>query len=195
MYTNYVKRFCDIIFAAIILFLSVPILIVTAIAIKLSSPGPIIFKQQRMGQDSIPFNLYKFRSMRIDTPEVASNSLDGGDYYTGIGRIIRKLSIDELPQLVNVLKGDMSIIGPRPVILSETNLLRLRQVNGADQVRPGITGLAQVNGRDQVTDEPKAAWDAQYARTVSWRLDVQIFIHTLISVLKSDGVVEDKIKE
>lgn len=195
MYIKFGKRTLDLIFAIILLIITSPILLITAFAIKLESKGPVIFQQARMGRNSEPFKLYKFRSMRIETPQVASNDLNGLDYYTKVGHVIRKLSIDELPQLINVIKGEMSIIGPRPVILKETRLIRLRQENGADQVRPGITGLAQINGRDQVTDEPKAAWDAQYARVLSMRVDWQIFVQTIISVLKSDGVVEERIKE
>lgn len=195
MYKDFGKRSLDLIFAIILLGLTSPIMLITALAIRLNSRGPVVFCQARMGYDTQPFNLYKFRSMRIDTPQVASNDLNGQDYYTGVGKILRKLSIDELPQLINVIKGDMSIIGPRPVILKEEHLIALRKANGADQVRPGITGLAQVNGRDQVTDEPKAAWDAQYAQKLSAKLDAKIFVQTVISVLKSDGVVEEKIKE
>lgn len=195
MYKDFGKRSLDLVFAIILLGLTSPIMLITALAIKLNSKGPIVFCQARMGYNTQPFNLYKFRSMRIDTPQVASNDLNGQDYYTSVGKILRKLSIDELPQLINVIKGDMSIIGPRPVILKEEHLIELRKANGADQVRPGITGLAQVNGRDQVTDEPKAAWDAQYAQKLSAKLDAKIFVQTVISVLKSDGVVEEKIKE
>lgn len=119
MYNSFGKRLIDIVLSAIILVVTSPIMLVAAIAIKLSSKGPIVFKQTRMGKDHQPFKLYKFRSMRIDTPEIASNDLNGDDYHTAVGKFIRKFSIDELPQLFNVIKGDMSIIGPRPIILKE----------------------------------------------------------------------------
>lgn len=195
MYNSFGKRLIDFLLATLILILTSPILLVTAIAIKISSKGPVVFRQQRMGKDHKPFKLYKFRSMRIDTPEIASNDLNGDDYHTAVGKFIRKFSIDELPQLINVIKGDMSIIGPRPVILKETHLIGLRHANGAERVRPGITGLAQVNGRDNLADEPKAKYDAEYAQDVSLKNDGKIFLQTLLYVIKRDGVVEEKIAE
>lgn len=195
MYNSFGKRVIDFLLATSILILTSPILLVTAIAIKLSSKGPVVFKQQRMGRNHQPFKLYKFRSMRIDTPEIASNDLNGEDYHTVVGKFIRKYSIDELPQLINVIKGDMSIIGPRPVILKETYLINLRHKNGAERVRPGITGLAQVNGRDNLADGPKAKYDACYAQKVTLKNDAKIFIQTIMYVVKRDGVVEEKIAE
>lgn len=195
MYNSFGKRLIDIILSALMLLFTSPIMMVTIIAIKLSSKGPIVFKQIRMGKNHQPFQLYKFRSMRIDTPEIASNDLNGEDYHTTVGKFIRKFSIDELPQLFNVLKGDMSIIGPRPVILKETELIELRHRNGAERVRPGITGLAQVNGRDVLADEPKARYDAQYAKTVSLKNDSKIFMQTILYVIKRDGVVEEQIDD
>lgn len=195
MYSGFGKRIIDIILAAIILVITSPMILIVAIAIKLSSKGPVIFRQYRMGQNHRPFKLYKFRSMRIDTPEIASNDLNGEDYHTAVGKFIRKFSIDELPQLFNVLKGDMSIIGPRPVILKETELIELRHRNGAERVRPGITGLAQVNGRDVLSDKPKARYDAQYAKTVSLKNDSKIFMQTILYVIKRDGVVEEQIDD
>ncbi|CAH0419140.1 sugar transferase [Periweissella ghanensis] len=195
MYNSFGKRLIDIVLSAIILVVTSPIMLVAAIAIKLSSKGPIVFKQTRMGKDHQPFKLYKFRSMRIDTPEIASNDLNGDDYHTAVGKFIRKFSIDELPQLFNVIKGDMSIIGPRPIILKEKNLLDLRHQNGAESVRPGITGLAQVNGRDNLADEPKARYDAEYAKNVSLKNDGKIFMKTILYVIKRDGVVEEQIDD
>lgn len=194
MYNKIGKRIADILFAVILLIITSPIFIITAIAIKVNSRGPIIFRQQRAGINSQPFKLYKFRSMRVETPEVASNDLNGMDYNTAVGKFIRKLSIDELPQLFNVLKGDMSVIGPRPVILKETHLIELRHQKGADKVHPGITGLAQINGRDDMDDDTKANWDEKYVQNLRMRLDISIFIKTIISVIKRDGIVEEKIK-
>ncbi|CAH0416483.1 sugar transferase [Periweissella fabaria] len=195
MYIKIGKRMADTLFAVILLILTSPILLITALAIKLNSPGPIIFRQQRAGLNSQPFELYKFRSMKIETPEVASNDLNGMDYNTSVGKFIRKLSIDELPQLFNVLKGDMSVIGPRPVILKETHLIGLRQQKHADGVKPGITGLAQINGRDDMDDDTKADWDENYVKNLTMNLDIKIFIKTIISVIKRDGIVEEKIKD
>lgn len=195
MYNSFGKRIIDFLLAMCMLIITSPILLVTAIAIKISSRGPVVFKQTRMGQNHQPFELYKFRSMRVDTPQVASNDLNGEDYHTAVGKFIRKYSIDELPQLINVIKGNMSIIGPRPVILKETHLIDLRHNNGAERVRPGITGLAQVNGRDNLADEPKAKYDAIYAQKVTFKNDVKIFIQTIMYVVKRDGVVEEKIAE
>lgn len=195
MYNSFGKRLIDITLSAIMLVVTSPVMLIAAIAIKLSSKGPIVFKQIRMGKDHQPFKLYKFRSMRIDTPEIASNDLNGDDYHTAVGKFIRKFSIDELPQLFNVIKGDMSIIGPRPVILKETNLIELRHQNGAEKVRPGITGLAQVNGRDNLADEPKAMYDGQYAKEVSLKNDGKIFMQTILYVIKRDGVVEEQIDD
>lgn len=195
MYNNFGKRVIDFLLAMIILIITSPILLITAVSIKISSKGPIIFKQKRMGRNHKVFKLYKFRSMKIDTPEIASNNLNGDAYHTKVGKFIRKYSIDELPQFVNVLKGDMSIIGPRPVILKETNLIELRHQNGAELVRPGITGLAQVNGRDNLEDTPKANYDAQYAKKVTFIGDLKIFLLTILYVVKKDGVVEEKINK
>ncbi|CAH0419128.1 sugar transferase [Periweissella ghanensis] len=194
MYNKIGKRIADILFAVILLIITSPIFVITAIAIKVNSRGPIIFRQQRAGINAQPFELYKFRSMRVETPEVASNDLNGMDYNTTVGKFIRKLSIDELPQLFNVLKGDMSVIGPRPVILKEAHLIELRHQKGADTVRPGITGLAQINGRDDMDDITKSNWDETYVNNLRMGLDVGIFIKTIISVIKRDGIVEEKIK-
>lgn len=195
MYNSFGKRLIDFFLASFILILTSPIMLVAAIAIKVSSKGPVVFKQLRMGRNHQTFKLYKFRSMRIDTPEIASNDLNGEEYHTAVGKFIRKYSIDELPQLFNVIKGEMSIIGPRPVILKETNLIELRHKNGAESVRPGITGLAQVNGRDNLADEPKARYDAQYAKNVSLKNDGKVFMRTIMYVIKRDGVVEEKIND
>lgn len=195
MYKSFGKRGIDIFISAIILVITLPIMLVVGVVIKVNSKGPAIFKQTRMGKNHQPFKLYKFRSMRIDTPESASNDLNGDDYHTSVGKFIRKFSIDELPQLFNVIKGDMSIIGPRPVILKEKNLIELRHQNGAESVRPGITGLAQVNGRDNLADEPKAKYDAEYASQVSFKNDSKIFIQTIMYVIKRDGVVEEQIND
>ncbi|QBO37073.1 sugar transferase [Periweissella cryptocerci] len=195
MYKNYIKRYLDIIMALIILICASPIMLITALAIKFESKGPAIFKQERVGIHSVQFTLKKFRSMRIDTPEVASNDLDAHDYHTKIGTFIRKVSIDELPQLFNVLTGEMSMIGPRPLIRSEREVLLMRHAGGADRVRPGLTGLAQVNGRDTLDDEAKANFDSIYASDVTFMKDAKIVVRTMFYVLGSKGIVEDKISK
>lgn len=164
-------------------------LFIVAILVKLTSKGPIFFKQERLGLNSKPFTLYKFRSMTNGAPVKANSEFDDiTSYITPFGMIIRKASIDELPQLWNIIKGDMSFIGPRPLAMTDEKVLQLRRQNGADQVRPGISGLAQVNGRNNITDENKAAYDAKYASRLSMQLDILLIIETLVSVIKRDGI-------
>ncbi|WP_234701656.1 sugar transferase [Leuconostoc lactis] len=158
-------------------------------SVKLTSKGPVFFKQERFGLNSKPFTLYKFRSMTDGAPIKANAEFeDITSYVTPFGMLIRKTSIDELPQLLNIIKGDMSFIGPRPLARTDEKVLALRKKNGADQVRPGISGLAQVNGRNNITDENKAAYDAKYASRLSIQLDIVLIIETLVSVIKRDGI-------
>ena len=162
------------------------------LAIAVNSPGGVIFIQKRAGKYNKPFRMLKFRSMYISAPaDVATNRLVGADsYITPVGRFLRRTSLDELPQLWNILKGDMSFIGPRPVVLTETELLRLRREKEADRVRPGLTGLAQVRGRDTVDVERKARYDAYYARHACLRLDLSIALATIRIVKNGDGIRE-----
>ena len=162
------------------------------IAIALDSPGSVIFIQKRAGKYSRPFSIFKFRTMSIAAPpDVATKELAGAHtYITRVGGFLRKTSLDELPQLWNILKGDMSFVGPRPVVLTETELLLLRRRLGADRIRPGITGLAQVRGRDTVTIRHKARYDAYYARHASFRLDMRVIADTVLCVLTADGIQE-----
>lgn len=188
-YRNFFKRFLDTIVAITLgIVLLVPLFFV-AILVKLTSKGPVFFKQERFGLNSKPFTLYKFRSMTDGAPVKANSEFnDITSYITPFGMFIRKTSIDELPQLLNIIKGDMSFIGPRPLAITDEKVLALRKKSGADQVRPGISGLAQVNGRNNITDENKAAYDAKYASQVSFRLDVLLVFETGISVIKREGV-------
>lgn len=188
-YRKFLKRFLDIIVAiALGIVLLVPLFFV-AILVKLTSKGPVFFKQERFGLNSKPFTLYKFRSMTDGAPIKANAEFeDITSYVTPFGMLIRKTSIDELPQLLNIIKGDMSFIGPRPLARTDEKVLALRKKNGADQVRPGISGLAQVNGRNNITDENKAAYDAKYASRLSIQLDIVLIIETLVSVIKRDGI-------
>lgn len=191
MYKNFLKRLIDIILSLMgIIVLALPMLIVAA-AIKIDDPGPAIFKQKRVGKDKELFWLYKFRSMKVDTPDIPTHLLaDPDQYIIKIGKFIRKTSIDELPQLFNILKGDMSVIGPRPALWNQDDLIAERDKYGANGVRPGLTGWAQINGRDELEIPVKAKLDGEYIERLSFGFDVKCFIGTVISVLKSDGVVE-----
>lgn len=194
MYQHFIKRLFDIIVSAVALvILAIPFAVV-AIFIKLDSKGPAFFRQQRMGKDGKQFQIYKFRTMRQDAPHnTATADLDNAkDKITRVGGVCRKTSIDELPQFINVLKGDMSIIGPRPVVLTETELIEMRHENGADRVLPGLTGLAQVNGRDSLSNMQKATYDAYYAQRVSFMTDFRTVIKTIWYVLLHVGIHEGK---
>lgn len=183
------KRLIDIFMSLIGIIILSPVFLITAILIKIESNGPIIFKQVRAGKDSEPFYIYKFRSMRIDAPNKSTNDFKDADaFITKIGKFIRKTSIDELPQLFNILKGDMSIVGPRPVILKEKDLIRLRQEYNVDSLLPGITGWAQVNGRDNIGDEEKVRYDYEYLTRISLRLDMYIILMTAFKVIKRSDV-------
>ena len=162
--------------------------------IKLTSEGPVLFIQERYGRNSKPFALYKFRSMTNKAPVKANSEFDDiSSYITPFGMFIRKTSIDELPQLWNIIKGDMSFIGPRPLAKTDEKVLSLRKQNGADQVLPGISGLAQVNGRNNLSDEDKAAYDAKYAAHLSFKVDMLLTVETFISVLNRDGVFKETV--
>ena len=186
---NIAKRTLDIIIASLGLIILSPVLLITAILIKLESKGPIIFKQLRAGKDSNPFYIYKFRSMRIDAPNKSTNEFKNAeDFITKIGKVIRKTSIDELPQLFNILKGDMSIVGPRPVILKEKDLIQLRKEYNVDSLIPGITGWAQINGRDTIGDMEKVKYDYEYLKSKSIKLDIKIMCMTALKVIKRSDI-------
>ncbi len=183
------KRGFDLTFSLIGLASTAPILIVTAIAIKMDSKGPILFKQQRPTIDNELFNMYKFRSMAVDTPNVETAKLgDGVSYITKVGKFIRKTSIDELPQLINVLKGEMSIVGPRPALYNQYELIEKRTAVNVHTVKPGITGYAQVMGRDELNDDEKVAFDKYYVENQSFILDIWIIWKTFTNVITSKGV-------
>ena len=192
LYKNVIKRILDISVSLVALIvLLIPFLIISLL-IKFDSKGPVFFKQVRMGKDDVPFDILKFRSMYETAPHQISTSQlsNPSQHVTTIGKFLRKTSLDELPQLINVIKGDMSIVGPRPLILSEKNVLNLRTRNGASKVLPGITGLAQVNGRDELPDDEKAQFDSYYAANVSLSLDFKIIMKTFIDVLDERGIKE-----
>lgn len=192
MYKNCFKRIIDFIMSLAGIIVLSPVLLITAIIIKCTSPGPILFKQERMGKDNVHFHIYKFRSMRIDTPkDVPTHLLSNPDQYiTPIGKFMRKTSLDELPQLFNILKGEMSVIGPRPSLPNQYDLNELRDKNGASSIKPGLTGLAQISGRDELEIDVKAALDGEYVKKMSFLFDCKCFLGTITAVLKSDGVVE-----
>ena len=183
------KRTMDIVSSLVGLILLSPLFLLVAILIKLDSKGPIIFKQIRIGKNSKPFYIYKFRSMKIDAPNLSTEEfINASDFTTKVGKFIRKTSIDELPQLVNILKGDMSIVGPRPVIEREVRLLEIRKECNVDSILPGITGLAQINGRDNIDDYEKVKYDFVYLSKRNLVLDIKIIINTVLKVAKSEGI-------
>ncbi len=191
MYKKFVKRLLDIILSGLGLILLALPMVVVAIVIKIEDPGPAVFRQMRVGIHKSRFKLYKFRSMKVATPDIPTHLLkDPQQYITKVGRFIRKTSIDELPQLWNIFKGDMSIIGPRPALWNQDDLIAERDQYGANDVRPGLTGWAQINGRDELEIPVKARLDGEYVKNLSFAFDVKCFFGTITSVLKSDGVVE-----
>jgi hypothetical protein len=192
MYREYGKRIEDVSIAlAALVILGLPMLLVAA-AIRLTSKGPALFRQKRFGKDKQLFTVYKFRTMYTKAPKnMPTNSFTNADsYITPLGGVLRKLSIDELPQLLNVIKGEMSIVGPRPVIKTEKKLINLRQKYHANSVKPGITGWAQVNGRDDLDDQRKAEMDGEYVQRLSFLTDVKIMIKTIGAVLMMSGHTE-----
>lgn len=195
MYENYVKNILDRILALLGLIILSPIFLLTALAIKIEEPrGKVFFIQDRSGKEGKAFSCIKFRSMSTEAPNNAATwELDNADsYITKVGRFIRKTSIDELPQLINIIKGDMSIVGPRPVILKEEDLINLRREYGALSVRPGITGLSQISGRDNLPPKKKAETDGEYAANVTFLNDLKIILKTIPQVLSGEGVSEGK---
>lgn len=167
----------------------------TAVAVKLTSPGPIIFKQQRVGKNKRLFNIYKFRTMRIDTPDLPSHMIDANDWLTPIGALMRRLSLDELPQLWNIFRGDMSAVGPRPALWSQFDLIAERDLYGANNVRPGLTGWAQINGRDELSIKAKAMRDGEYVARRGLLFDLRCFFGTFAKLFTGSGVVESTVPE
>ncbi len=189
-----IKRMLDVCLSLIALIILLPFFLIVSIVIKIESRGPIFFKQKRVGKDKKYFTIYKFRTMRIDTPKDMPTHMlkDAESYITKFGNIMRKTSIDELPQIINILKGDMSIIGPRPALWNQDNLITERDKYNANDIRPGLTGWAQINGRDELTIPEKAKFDGEYIEKISFLFDVNIFFKTIINVFKHDGIVEGK---
>ena len=187
MYERLLKRLLDIALALVALLLLSPVLIITSLAVMFEDGLPIIFRQKRVGRKGSAFEIYKFRSMPKTTGDIPSH-LARSVKITRTGRLIRRTNIDELPQLLNILKGDMSIVGPRPVLASQENVVALRVANGASLCRPGLTGLAQINSYDGMPEEEKAKWDGKYSECVSLVNDVKIILNTFKYILKPPPV-------
>ena len=187
-----IKRLIDIILSTLGLIILSPVFLVLIIAIKVDSPGPVLFKQKRVGIHKSHFHILKFRTMRIDTPkDTPTHLLDNPDQWiTKVGKFLRRTSLDELPQIINIFKGEMSIIGPRPALWNQYDLIEQRDKYGANDIKPGLTGWAQINGRDELSIDIKARLDGEYVEKVSFKMDVRCFIGTIVSVLNHDGVVE-----
>ena len=192
MYQNVIKRLLAIVLSLLGLICLGWLLILLCIAIKIDSPGPVLFKQKRVGKGKSHFYILKFRTMRIDTPKDMPTHLlaNPEQYITRVGKFLRKTSLDELPQLLNILKGDMAIIGPRPALWNQFDLIAERDKYGANDIRPGLTGWAQINGRDELEIDVKAKLDGEYVQRLSFGFDVKCFLGTIAAVLRSVGVVE-----
>ncbi|WP_053368320.1 sugar transferase [Bacillus sp. FJAT-27245] len=187
-----IKRLIDITLSLVALILLLPIFLIIVIAIKMESKGPVLFMQRRVGINKSHFNILKFRTMRIDTPkDIPTHLLDKPDQYiTKIGKFLRKTSLDELPQIWNIFIGQMSIIGPRPALWNQYDLIAERDKYNANNVLPGLTGWAQINGRDELPIDVKAKLDGDYVQQFGLWMDIKCFFGTIVSVIKSDGVVE-----
>lgn len=182
------KRLFDFTSSLFAILIASPFLIITSIIIKLESKGPVVFKQKRPGINNKIFNIYKFRSMKVETPDVATDKIDANMYITKSGRLIRKTSIDELPQLFNIIKGDMSVVGPRPALYNQYDLIAKRTNKNVHTVKPGLTGLAQVMGRDDITDDQKVQYDKYYVENQTFILDMFIIYKTIRNTITSEGV-------
>jgi O-antigen biosynthesis protein WbqP len=195
IYDRYIKRILDLLLAAAGAVILSPILLLAALAIRLDSPGPVMFRQKRVGKHKTYFEILKFRTMRSDCPKDVPTHLmkDPSRWLTRTGRFLRRTSIDELPQIFNILKGNMSIVGPRPALWNQYDLIEERDKYGANDVTPGLTGWAQVNGRDELDIEEKARLDGEYVSHLSFAMDLKCFLRTITAVIRAEGVAgEDK---
>ncbi|MBI5997582.1 sugar transferase [Clostridium perfringens] len=189
------KRVFDFLMSLIAIIVFSPIILIISLLVKLTSKGPILFKQRRIGKNNEEFNILKFRTMRVDTPNVATHLLkDPSVFITPLGKFLRKTSLDELPQLINILKGEMSIVGPRPALYNQYDLRDMRTEVGVHKLVPGLTGLAQINGRDEIPLEEKVALDKEYMKMQSFWMDIKIIFMTVFKVAKSEGVSEGSSK-
>ena len=192
MYQKFGKRMIDILLSGCGIVVLAPVYLILAIAIKIDDPGPVLFRQKRVGIHKSHFQIMKFRTMKMDTPrDMPTHMLENPQQYiTRVGKILRKTSLDELPQIIQIFTGDMSIIGPRPALWNQFDLIAERDKYGANDIRPGLTGWAQINGRDELPIDVKARFDGEYVQNLSFAFDCKCFFGTIASVLKSDGVVE-----
>ncbi|OHW61891.1 undecaprenyl phosphate N,N'-diacetylbacillosamine 1-phosphate transferase [Andreesenia angusta] len=191
MYMKF-KRAMDIVISGLGIIVISPIIIALLILIKLDSPGPILFRQKRVGINRGNFDILKFRTMSIDTPkDTPTHMLENPEQYiTKVGKVLRKTSLDELPQIFNILKGEMSIVGPRPALWNQYDLLDERDKYGANNIRPGLTGWAQIHGRDEISIEEKAKLDGYYVENMGIGMDLKCFFGTFVAVVKSEGFAE-----
>ena len=192
MYNRVFKRLIDIVLSGFGIVLLAPVYLILAVAIKIDDPGPVFFRQKRVGIHKTHFHILKFRTMKMDTPrDTPTHLLENPEQYiTRVGRVLRKTSLDELPQILQIFTGKMSIIGPRPALWNQFDLIEERDKYGANDVRPGLTGWAQINGRDELPIDVKARFDGEYVEKMSFLFDCKCFFGTIVSVLKHDGVVE-----
>ena len=192
MYQKFGKRLLDIVLSALGIVVLLPVYILIAMAIELDDPGPVFFRQKRVGIHKTHFQIMKFRTMKVNTPKDTPTHLlaNPEQYITRVGRVLRKTSLDELPQIFQIFTGKMSVIGPRPALWNQFDLIAQRDRYGANDVRPGLTGWAQINGRDELPIDVKARLDGEYVKNLSFGFDCRCFFGTIVSVLRSDGVVE-----
>ena len=191
MYVH-IKRILDFLLSLLAVVVLSPVLLVISAVIRFTSPGPVLFKQKRVGQGKRHFMIYKFRTMRTDAPKDQPTHLlkDPSAYITPVGRFLRRSSLDELPQLINILKGEMAVVGPRPALWNQFDLIAERDRYGANDVRPGLTGWAQINGRDELPIDVKARLDGEYVKRMSFGFDLRCILGTVVKVLRSENVVE-----
>jgi len=188
----YCKRALDILLSLLALIILSPVLLAVAVAVKATSPGPVFFRQKRVGAGKSHFMIYKFRTMRTDAPKDAPTHLlqNPEAFITPVGRFLRASSLDELPQLINILKGEMSVVGPRPALWNQFDLIAERDKYRANDVLPGLTGWAQINGRDELPIDVKARLDGEYVQRMSFLFDLRCILGTVLSVLRREGVRE-----
>ncbi len=191
---KYIKRSLDIIFSCIGLIVLLPLFLIIAAAIKIDSKGPVFFSQKRVGQNQKHFHIIKFRTMMQDVPKDVPTHLldDPSNYVTRVGKILRKTSLDELPQFWNVLKGDMSTIGPRPALWNQKDLIEIREKYNVHSIKPGVTGWAQVNGRDELTLKTKVKYDKAYLNNYGFSMDMKVFFLTIVKIFNGEGIKEGK---
>ena len=192
MYNKVVKRLIDLVLSGVGILVLSPVYLILAAAIVIDDPGPVFFRQKRVGLHKSHFMIMKFRTMKMETPrDVPTHLLQNPEQYiTRMGKFLRKTSLDELPQLFQIFTGKMSIVGPRPALWNQFDLIELRDQVGANDLRPGLTGWAQINGRDELPLDVKARFDGEYVQRISFLFDCKCFLGTVLSVLKHDGVVE-----